>query len=120
MLVVPRFRVEPAEETAFLADAEGALAALAARPGYLEGSIGRATDDPTLWVISMRWEGVGAYRRALSAYDVKVATVPLLSRAIDEPTAYEVVHGDGATEPNRAEPRGSAPGSLGPGWGDSA
>jgi hypothetical protein len=28
---------------------------------------------------------------ALSAYDVKIAAVPLLSTAIDEPTAYEVL-----------------------------
>ena len=37
------------------------------------------------------WENVGAYRRALSSYDVKLHAVPLLSRAIDEPSAYEVV-----------------------------
>ena len=34
---------------------------------------------------------VGAYRRALSSYDVKVGAVPLLSRALDEPSAYEAV-----------------------------
>lgn len=114
MLVVTRFRVEPADEITFLADAETAVAALAARPGYLEGSIGRATDDPALWVISMRWDSVGSYRRGLSGYDVKVAAVPLLSRAIDEPTAFEIIRGEGATEPNQARPRGSDPGSLGP------
>ena len=32
----------------------------------------------------------GAYRRALSAYDVKLDAVPLLSRALDEPSAYEI------------------------------
>ena len=37
------------------------------------------------------WEHVGAYRRALSAYDVKLHAVPLLSRALDEPSAYEMV-----------------------------
>ena len=34
--------------------------------------------------------------RALSAYDVKVGAVPLLSLAIDEPSAYEVVVAAGA------------------------
>ena len=48
-------------------------------------------DDPTLWTIVTRWENVGSYRRALSAYDVKLNAVPLLSRAIDEPSAYELV-----------------------------
>ena len=33
----------------------------------------------------------GAYRRALSSYDVKLHAVPTLSRALDEPSAYEVV-----------------------------
>ena len=64
---------------------------LAARPGYVEGQVGRNVDDPALWVLTTRWENVGAYRRALSSYDVKVHAVPLLSRALDEPSAYEVV-----------------------------
>lgn len=90
MLVVSRFRVLAAEAPAFRSDMEVAHAALAARPGYLYGTLGRNVDDPELWVLSTRWENVGAYRRALSAYDVKLHAVPLLSRALDEPSAYEV------------------------------
>ena len=41
-----------------------------------------------------RWRDVGSYRRALSSYDVKVGAVPLLSRAIDEPSAYETLEDD--------------------------
>lgn len=63
--------------------------ALAARPGHVESRIGRNVDDPTLWVLASTWEHVGAYRRALSAYDVKLHAVPVLSRALDEPSAYE-------------------------------
>ena len=37
------------------------------------------------------WQSVGAYRRALSNYDVKVVAVPLMYRAIDEPSAFEPV-----------------------------
>jgi quinol monooxygenase YgiN len=91
VLVVNRFRVPVDDGPAFLADLQDALAALAERPGHLDGTIGRNLDDPTLWVLSTRWEHVGAYRRALSAYDVKLRAVPLLSRAVDEPSAYEVV-----------------------------
>ena len=58
---------------------------------YLSGRIGRNVDDPELWVLATEWEGPGAYRRALSSYDVKLAAVPTLSRAIDEPSAYESV-----------------------------
>ena len=42
-------------------------------------------------MLTTQWEHVGAYRRALSAYDVKLGAVPLLSRALDEPSAFEVV-----------------------------
>ena len=42
-------------------------------------------------MLTTRWDSVGTYRRALSSYDVKLAAVPTLSRALDEPSAYEVV-----------------------------
>ena len=92
MIVVNRFRVPEEYAEGFRADAELAQAALAERPGHLEGSLGRNLDDPTLWTIVTHWENVGSYRRALSAYDVKLNAVPLLSRAIDEPSAFELVH----------------------------
>ncbi|GAB3259664.1 antibiotic biosynthesis monooxygenase family protein [Nocardioides dilutus] len=91
MLVVSRFRVPVEQGELFRAELQGALDALAERPGHLSGTIGRNVDDPELWVLTTRWEHVGAYRRALSAYDVKLRAVPLLSRALDEPSAYEVV-----------------------------
>lgn len=103
MLVVSRFRVLDPDADAFRADVEAARAALAARPGYLAGALGRNVDDPELWVLTTRWEHVGAYRRALSAYDVKLHAVPLLSRALDEPSAYEVV--EPGTDLNVAEAR---------------
>jgi quinol monooxygenase YgiN len=91
VLVVNRFRVPEGDETAFRTDVEAARSALADRPGYLTGTIGRNLDDPGLWVLTTTWEHVGAYRRALSSYDVKLHAVPLLSRALDEPSAYEPV-----------------------------
>lgn len=91
MLVVNRFRVPAVFVAGFREQIEAAHALLAACPGYVSGQVGRNVDDPELWVLSTRWENVGAYRRALSTYDVKVGAVPLLSRAIDEPSAYEVV-----------------------------
>ena len=92
MLVVNRFRV-PAEVADGFRERRRPRRwrLLAARDGYLDGQIGRNVDDPELWVLSTRWVHVGAYRRALSSYDVKVGAVPLLSRALDEPSAYESV-----------------------------
>lgn len=91
VIVVNRFRVPAAEAEAFRADVEAARALLAGRPGHVGGEVGRNVDDPELWVLTTRWEHVGAYRRALSSYEVKVGAVPLLSRALDEPSAYERV-----------------------------
>jgi hypothetical protein len=100
VLVVNRFRV-PEEDAGFRADLERALEVLAQQRGYDDGRLGRNVDDPTLWVMVTRWRDVGSYRRALSSYDVKVGAVPLLGRAIDEPSAYEPLDG----ELNRAAPR---------------
>jgi quinol monooxygenase YgiN len=106
VLVVNRFRVSQDQSDVFRGELEAGHALLAAQPGYVDGTVGRNIDDPELWVLTTRWVNVGAYRRALSAYDVKVGAVPLLSRAIDEPSAYEVVEpGAGLNEPS---PRGSS------------
>jgi quinol monooxygenase YgiN len=98
VLVVTRFDVPEGESAAFLPRAQAALAAFAARPGYVRGRIGRAADDPTAWVLTTEWTGVGAYRRSLSAYDVKVDAAPLLSLGRDEPSAFEVLVADGDGE----------------------
>ncbi|MDX6302346.1 MAG: hypothetical protein QOF53_3560 [Nocardioidaceae bacterium] len=101
--MVTRFRVADPDADAFRDRADAALAALAERPGFVWGQLGRNLDEPALWLITTSWQDVGSYRRALSAYDVKVTAVPLLSRAIDEPSAYEHVEAGRAT--NTALPR---------------
>lgn len=94
MLVVTRFVVETAGEESFRASAAAALRALSGRPGWVSGRVARAIDDARTWLLLTEWESVGAYRRALSGYDVKLATMPLLARALAEPNAYEVLDGD--------------------------
>ncbi|HEU4675114.1 MAG TPA: antibiotic biosynthesis monooxygenase [Motilibacteraceae bacterium] len=95
MLVVTRYVVPEAEGPAFLQQARAALAALAGCRGHLAGHVGRSSDDPGLWVLATEWESVGAYRRALSSYEVKVHAVPLMYRSVDEPTAFEVLDASG-------------------------
>lgn len=93
MLVVNRFIVDSDEPTTaeFTERATAALGALAVRPGYVRGELGRAYDDPTHWSLVTEWESVGAYRRALGGYDVKVTATPLLAQSLDEPSAYEIL-----------------------------
>lgn len=96
MLVVTRYRVASDDERSFVADADAAVGVLGDRPGFVEAVLGHNADDPELWTLTMRWHDVGSYRRALSSYDVKVTAVPLLSRAVDEPSAYVVERSWGA------------------------
>jgi len=85
-------RLHPtSDEASFTADVRAALAALAARPGHLSSRLGRALDDPEVWVLVSEWENVGSYRRALSSYDVKMASGVLMDSVVPEPTAFEVV-----------------------------
>ena len=89
MLVLTRFRVPAAEDPSFVERAQAAIAVLRQRAGLLSLDLGRNLDEPDLWTITTRWVDVGSYRRALSGIESKSVVVPLLSLAVDEPTAYE-------------------------------
>ena len=86
MFAVTRFRTD--DPTTLLADGAVLLAALRARPGFLSGEFGAAADDDGLCALLTTWEGVGAYRRALSAAEVKIAGAPVWLHAVDEPGVY--------------------------------
>jgi len=105
VLVIHRFRVPEGDVVTFRAELEEARTALSERQGFLQATVGRNVDDPELWVLVTRWAGAGDYRRGLSAYDVKVRAWGLLARALDEPSAYEVLDGDEV--PNEPRPRGT-------------
>jgi heme oxygenase (mycobilin-producing) len=89
VLVVSAFVVN--DEITFTRAAHAALAAFAARPGYVRGQLGRAYDEPGRWSLVTEWESVGTYRRALSAFEVKVTATPLMAAATDAPSAYETL-----------------------------
>ncbi len=91
LLVVVRFRVPAAERQDFLREAETILGVLARQAGLRRASIVQSTDDADLLALRSEWDSVGAYRRALSDMDMKVHGIPFLARAIDEPTAFEVL-----------------------------
>ncbi len=85
MLAVSRFQTPG---PAFPADAARVIDFWRSCEGCLSAELLRNVDDDDLWVIVSRWESVGAYRRSFSGYDAKMILTPVLSRAIDEPSAY--------------------------------
>jgi quinol monooxygenase YgiN len=90
VIAVLQFRPTEDEPT-FLAQGQAALGAFAARPGFIRGTLGRATDDDTAWVLVTEWESVGAYRRGLGGYQVKLVATPFLAQALDRPSAFEAL-----------------------------
>ena len=89
-VAIVRFRSDAVPE--LMARLRDAVALLAQQGGFVHARVSRAIDDGALIVVELGWDTVGSYRRALSSYDVKVQVVPLISAAIDEPTAFEVLH----------------------------
>lgn len=85
MLAISRFA---APGPAFAAEAGAAVEWWAQRPGCLGIDLVRNVDDADLWAIVSRWESIGAYRRSFNGYEAKVVLTPVLSRAIDEASAY--------------------------------
>ena len=88
MFAVTRLRAEGSDGEALEAAVDALLAALAERPGFRDGELGRSADDPGLWALVTRWEGVGSYRRALGAAEVKITGAPVWLHALDEPGVY--------------------------------
>lgn len=97
--VITRYRLT--DPQAWLATARAALEPLASQSLCLGAEICASIDDPQLMAIVSRWASVGDYRRAMSSYEVKLHTVPLLAHSLDEPTTFEVLHhrdADGARD----------------------
>lgn len=89
-VAVLRFRSR--DVPALMAQLRESVALLSTKGGFVNAHMVRAIDEPELIVLQIAWDTVGSYRRALSAYDVKVEVVPVISQALDEPTAFEVLH----------------------------
>ena len=88
MFAVTRLRATSEDGESLVRAVPALLRALADRPGFRDGDFGRAADDPALWALVSRWDGVGAYRRALSVAEVKLAGALVWRYALDEPGAY--------------------------------
>ena len=85
MLAISRFA---SPGPTFQQEARAAVEWWSQRTGCLGIDVVQNPDDPELWAIVSRWESVGDYRRSFNGYDAKMILTPLLSRAIDEPSAF--------------------------------
>ncbi|BBG03447.1 MULTISPECIES: antibiotic biosynthesis monooxygenase [Pseudonocardia] len=81
MLLVCRFSVSPDDVPRFTDRAARALELLAAQPGCRGGEAGRAIEAPEQWVLTVRFDSVDAYRRALGPFPVREHVHPLLAEA---------------------------------------
>ena len=88
VFAVTRLRIREEDADEVTVSVAALIEALAARPGYLSGELGRSADEPTLWALLTRWDGVGSYRRALGAAEVKITGAPVWLHAVDEPGVY--------------------------------
>ncbi len=96
MLLIARIpEAPPADE------ARRALELLLAQPGCRRGLFTRSTESEA-WVLTVEFESISAYRRALSPFEVRTHVIPFLARADSaEPGAYEIVleaDGEGVRE----------------------
>ncbi|MEQ3554707.1 antibiotic biosynthesis monooxygenase [Pseudonocardia nematodicida] len=89
MLLVCRFTVPVPTADTFVTRAARALELLAARPGCRGGEAGQAIEDREQWVLTVRFDSVDAYRRALSPFEVREHVHPLLAEA---DTTTEMTH----------------------------
>ena len=98
MLAISRFQ---ASDPSFQAGAQAVVAHFAASAGCLDARLLQNLDEPELWAIVSDWADVGSYRRAFNGTPAKLLLVPLLSQAIDEPSAYADAAEVGENRPRR-------------------
>lgn len=99
MWAIIRFRVPERDALVFRVRADEVVAFFGSRAGNVGAELVQNLDDPELWAIVTRWADVGSYRRSFNGYDAKMLLTPLLSRAIDEPSAYLPPEDLGANRP---------------------
>lgn len=98
-MAISRFRVPDERQAQFRGEAEAVVAQFAGSTGCEGAELVQNLDDPQLWAVISRWAQVGDYRRAFNGTAAKMVLIPLLSLAIDEPSAYTSPDDVGANVP---------------------
>ncbi|MBM3669626.1 MAG: antibiotic biosynthesis monooxygenase [Actinobacteria bacterium] len=89
VLVTMHFTVR--DRIDFLAQARVCVDLLRSRVGCLGVEVLQSVDSVEQMLITTRWQDMGSYRKAMSAYEVKEKVIPFLSRARDDDSTFEVL-----------------------------
>jgi hypothetical protein len=64
---------------------------LATMAGFNSAHVARYVDDAQIVTLTIMWQSVGTYRKALSASSSKILVWPYLANATEVPGAFEVL-----------------------------
>ncbi len=59
--------------------------------GFLSMELGQSTDSLEEFTLIHRWQDVGAYRKVLSRYEVKLEVIPFLSKFTRDSATVEII-----------------------------
>jgi hypothetical protein len=60
-------------------------------PGFLSSELGQSTDSLEDFTLIHRWADVGAYRKFLGRYDIKLEVIPFLSTFTKDSVTVEII-----------------------------
>lgn len=106
MRAISRFRVAEGDLVSFRERADAAARFFRACAGCRSADLLQNLDEPDLWCLVSDWVDVGSYRRSFGGFTAKMVLVPVLSEAIDEPSAYASPDEVGENRPRGREGRG--------------
>ena len=86
-----RFTVPREQRAEFLREARQTVELLRGRAGCRGVDVLQSVDRDELLAITTRWDSMGSYRRALSAYEIKERVIPFLSHTLDEDSTFETL-----------------------------
>jgi quinol monooxygenase YgiN len=70
---------------------ERMLELCAESPGFLSSELGQSTDSLEDFTLIQRWADVGAYRKFLSRYYIKLEVIPFLSTFTRDSVTVEII-----------------------------
>ena len=89
--VVVQLVVPAAERARFEQGCERMVELCAESPGFLSSELGQSTDSLEDFTLIHRWADVGAYRKFLSRYEIKLEVIPFLSTFTKDSVTVEII-----------------------------